>query len=112
VDIISRDRNPGAPPQWAEVEAGEPDLLADSASPHHARTLFLCWPPLNEPMAWESLRLYRGTTVAEIGEARGGCTGSANFWDELEKNWRLTHELPLPRWPGIRDSLRVWQRAN
>ena len=112
VDIIAWDRNPGAPPHWTEVVAGEPHLLSDPASPHHARTLFLCWPPLNEPMAAEAVKLYRGGTLAEIGEARDGCTGSEAFYDELERNWRLTHELPLPRWPGIEDSLRIWQRAE
>lgn len=111
VDITAFDANPLAPPHWHPVEQGTPETLLPRAdSPLHARALMLCWPPLNEPLADRALALYRGDTVIEIGEGPGGNTGTDAFHARLREEWRLVRELELPRWPGARDSLRIWSR--
>jgi len=112
VDILAFDRNPNAPPHWSKVAEGDEKLLADPQSPLHTRSLMLCWPPLNEPLALEALQLYRGETIIDIGEPRGGNTGSAAYIEKLETEYSLVESLSLPRWPGCQDELRVWLRNS
>jgi hypothetical protein len=110
VDITAMDRNEKAPPQWSAVVHGDESLLEDASSPLHQKSLMLCWPPLSELLAERALQLYRGDTVIDIGEPRGGNTGTPAFADNLEANFSLVESLSLPRWPGCRDELRVWVR--
>ena len=111
VDILSYDRNPSAPPHWSPVQAGDETVLNDPRSPLHQRSLFLCWPPLDEPLAFRALELYRGETVVEIGEPGGGRTGTLDFSQALEARWTPVAKLALPQWPGFRDELRIWTRS-
>jgi hypothetical protein len=112
VDILAFDRNSNAPPHWSRISEGDDQLLADPASPLHERSLMLCWPPLNEPMALHAIQLYRGDTVIDIGEPKGGNTGSLEFTEKLERDFSLAESLPLPRWPSCQDELRVWLKNS
>ena len=111
-DILAFDRYP--PPdrrnrwhageqQWTEVRPGGPRLLAR----HPGRTLFLCWPPEDEPMAAACLQAYQGGTLIYVGEApRDRATG---FFAAVE-TWDPVETLDLPQWESVHDGLVVLRR--
>ncbi len=121
-DIVAFDLDPlgaGAPgppeymveaPRWPPyfpVRAGG----TEQAALHPDRTLFLCWPPYNDPMAADCLRLYTGSTVIYVGEW-GGCTADDQFHDTLERDWEELEHVALPQWDGPHDALWVYQRKG
>ncbi len=110
VDIIALDRNVAAPPSWSKVEEGDETILRNTNCEYRKRSLMLCWPPLNESFAENALAHYEGDTLIDIGEPKGGNTGTLAFSEKLESGWTLVESLSLPRWPGCRDELRVWVR--
>lgn len=75
-------------------------------------TLFLCWPPLGDPMASRALSSFKGDTLAYIGEPKGGCTGDHEFHHLLERDWEGSMNCALPRWEGINDELLVYRRRT
>jgi hypothetical protein len=77
---------------------------------HPNRALFLCWPPYNEPMASDCLKLYRGSTVIYIGEGWRGCTGDNRFHELLDDHWDQIDECELDQWYGMHDRLTIWTR--
>lgn len=58
-------------------------------------------------MALEALNHLAPRSVIYVGEWRGR-TASPEFHAFLEANYRLERELPLPNWPGFRDTLRIY----
>jgi len=112
-DILAFDRYP--PPdrrnrwhagehQWTEVKPGGPRLLAR----HPRRTLFLCWPPEDEPMAAQCLQVYEGNTLAYVGEVPG--EGGATALGPALEDWEPTETLALPQWESVHDRLFVMRR--
>lgn len=102
------DANPGAGPHWSEVEYGTPEMMSELPDLSE-RTLLLVWPPLDEPMAEETLAAFSGNRVIHVGEWRGR-TGSTGFHDQLERDYRLETSLEIPRWPGFSDDVRIFTR--
>jgi len=76
----------------------------------HDRTLFLCWPDYEDGWAHEALSLYKGKTLAYVGEGHGGCTGDDALHALIEKDWKLKEEVPIPQWWGIHDELCIYER--
>lgn len=99
------DREPAPAPRWHPVEPAAPEQL-DELGDH---ALFLCWPPLGDPMAEEALARYPGRVALYAGEWEGR-TGSAEFHKRLSRGWKLLERVELPRWPGFGDELRVYER--
>jgi SAM-dependent methyltransferase len=98
----------GARP-YTKVREGDERM----AEVHPNRTLLLCWPPYNEPMAAQALRLYRragGRRVIYVGEGFHGCTGNTQFHKQLGRDWREVEEIALAQWPGIHDSMWCYER--
>jgi len=113
-DIICYDITPPGGPepncyrhaiQYHLVEQGGPEM----ASQHPDRTLFLCWPPYATSMAAQCLEHYMGNRLILVGEGWGGCTGDDRFFELLD-GWNETFDLDIPRWDGIHDYLRVFER--
>ncbi|PZM77136.1 MAG: hypothetical protein DKT66_28265 [Candidatus Melainabacteria bacterium] len=114
-DIIAYDFAPSATGRngytlktnsWTEVLPATETTVAY----HPDRTLFLCWPPLNDEMAYRALRAYTGDSLIYIGEPFPGCTADENFHDRLEKNWVLVKKIDLKRWHLIKDSAFFYTR--
>lgn len=106
-DIVAYDRAVEAPPFWSEVSLGGPERVAE----HADRTLFLCWPPMGEPLAADCLSVYRGERVLSIGErGEAARTGDARFRELLARDFAEERQLGLPCWPGFTDCLTVYQR--
>lgn len=93
---------------WTDVQLGGPEQLPR----YPERTLFLCWPPYDTPMASECLRLYSGDTLIYVGEVEGGVTGDPDFHRQLAREWtpQLTHHIPT--WDTMRDRLVVYKRRK
>lgn len=112
VNILAYDKNPGNSAQstklWTEVQVGEPEIL--SSPDLSNRTLLLCWPPYDDPMAFDSLTAYKGNKLIYIGEQEGGCTATSEFFEELSLNWTLIDHLSIPHWDGVWDHLMIWER--
>ena len=77
---------------------------------HHS--LFLCWPPLNDDMAAKCLEVFKGEYLIYVGEAAGGCTADDHFFEILRQSYTLKERIQIPSWPGIDDSLWVYERAK
>lgn len=93
--------------QYMEVKRGGPEVLVGRPEV----TLFLCWPPYDDPMAFEALRAFEGDTLIYVGEGWGGCTADDGFFEELQENWEFKKEVVIPRWYGIYDRCEVYVRA-
>lgn len=82
---------------------------AEVARVHRDRTLMLCWPAREVPMASEALEAHTGSRVVHIG-ARG-LTGDAAFHDRLASDYALTRVIDLPQWwIPTRDRVEFWER--
>jgi hypothetical protein len=103
-DVLAYDRNPAAPPHWTAVEEGDESGVRE----YGYRTLFLCWPSYQEPMAYEALRAYSGSRVAYVGELNGR-TADAAFHRLLSEKFELRREVEIPVWPGYRDRLYLFE---
>lgn len=113
-DVIAY--NEDVPPQWGKfkdqshlfhpVEIGGPEALRE----HGDRTLLLVWPPLNDPMGADCLQNWNGRYVCYVGEGYGDCTGDDAFHETLEQCYRLIDWIPMSVWPGVHDSLHVYEK--
>jgi len=98
--------------RWTEIVEGNTSAAAE----HPERSLFLCWPPYNQPVASKALAAYQGDTVVYIGERpaypgdEACCTGDPAYFAHLERDFELVEEVPLPNWTGVSDTLSVWRR--
>jgi hypothetical protein len=105
-DVVAFDLNPYAPPHWTRVEAGDEGTVQE----HTKRTLFLCWPSYQEPMAYQALERYAGQHFAYIGEMNGRTADEA-FHRILQERFQLKREVVIPVWPGYKDRLYLFERA-
>lgn len=88
--------------QWTAVEHADETIVSN----YPDRTLFVCWPPMNNTVE-SALLNYKGNTVIYVGEPNGGCTGWA---DKLDTDWELSQRYTIPQWDGIHDVLVVYKR--
>lgn len=91
---------------WTIVFKMRDDIFDDTEN----WTLFLCWPPYEEAMAYNMISKYKGKHVIYIGEGDGGCTADEKFHDYLYENFILTTTIQLPQWFGMHDIMEVWDR--
>jgi hypothetical protein len=94
--------------RWVKVKRGSPLTLRQAKWKHHA--LLLSWPPYDELMADEAIRLFRGDTLIYIGEGFGGCTGDDAFHRRLEAEWDEVGCYRIPQWDGIHDRVYIYTR--
>jgi len=83
------------------------------------RALLLVFPPPG-PMAAQCLGAYSGSTVAYVGEGRGGVNGDGTFFDALEgratggegDDWDLVETHDLAPFPGGHERLYIFKRKR
>lgn len=122
VDVISSDVNPPLgtdhennewhrnASQFVKVEKRDAVEAVLNSSP--SRTLFLSWPPFDDPIGYQTLRAYRGERVIVIGEGEGGCTANDDFFTLLEEQWCfVTGHRPV-QFFGIHDYVTVFDRKS
>lgn len=93
---------------WFDIYVGGPASAAD----HPDRTLFLCWPPYQDPFAYETLCAYRGDRFIYVGEYVGGSCADDDFFAALEECWEDVYCHWIPRFPGMYDHLTVYRRKR
>ena len=76
------------------------------------RSLFLCWPPHDDPMANNALNRYEGNILIYVGEGPGDACADDNFFETLEEHWEIIDETKIPQHYGIRDWLEVYRRKK
>lgn len=115
VDVVAYDEKPYENKWcnniWTDIEKGD----ADSGQNHPNRTLFLCWPPYETPMAYDAVKAHMeagGRKVIYIGEGYGGCTGDDDFHDLMETEYECISTVHIPQWYGIHDCLSIYQRIG
>lgn len=91
---------------WTEVLPA----TETTAAYHPDRALFLCWPPLNDEMAYRALRSYKGDSLIYIGEEFPGCTADEQFHQLVQRQWVLKEKIDLKRWHLIKDSAFFYVR--
>lgn len=104
---LARGEYSGSEP-WADVACGSAE---DAVRAHPERTLFLCWPPADDPMAFRALSLTRAEHLIFVGWQDDDITGSREFHQLIRKSWRLVEAVEIPQWPEMRDRLFVYRRA-
>lgn len=87
---------------WTEVKQGDEKVIDNF--PDHA--LFICWPYC----AGHFLERYKGETVIYIGEPAYGCCAEPEFFEELDKKFKLVKEVEIPKWNDIGDTMLVYRR--
>lgn len=91
--------------QHTEIAYGTPESILN----HPGLTLFMSWPPLNDPMAENCLDNYKGTKLIVITE---DCCATPEFHARLRKEWTLIDTIDIPRWPHVRDWLGIYGRSE
>jgi len=81
-----------------------------SIEKYDPEVLMMVWAPLGTSMAYESLKAFKGNLLVWIGESNGGCTGNADFFTELEENWKMIDDIDMTSWRGIHDGCSIWHR--
>jgi hypothetical protein len=116
VDVLAYDIAPAGAPgckngwhgdatSWTKVVKGGPERAAYCPE----RTLFLCWPPYSNPMAYHALKCYQGNTLVYVGEDSYGCTGDEAFHDLLDSEWEREW-YSIPSYDYIHDGMQVCTR--
>lgn len=95
-------------PVFFDVKQGGPEVLAN----YPDRTLFLCWPPYANDMASLCLAAHTGKRLVYIGEAAGGCTADARFFEMLDADWHEVASHTPIQWSGIHDEIVVYERGK
>lgn len=91
---------------WFTVVTAGPSIVKRFPN----RTLFICWPPYQERLAYDALRFYRGNTFVYVGERMGGCCGDDRFFNRLHREWKQIDSCNLIQWEYLHDGMTVWRR--
>jgi hypothetical protein len=113
--IIAYERDLGSSNKYAFTRAYGTVLEGDEKTlqiTDDRLSLLLCWPNYNTDFAYNCLRMFKGNRIAYIGEPEGGCTGNLHFFELLRREWFLLNTISIPQWPGIHDSLFVYERLD
>ncbi len=89
---------------WAVVLQGDESIASASAK----RTLFLCWPPVESQMAFNSLVRFMdkgGKYFIFIGDSR--LCAEKRFYDKLLK-YKILFESEIPSWKNINERLVIY----
>ena len=108
-DKFLSDNTYGHKKQYIPINSGDHTVL-EKFSPK--MTLFLCWPPCDEDMAYDCIKAFKGKYFIYIGEGPYGCTGDDKFHEELENNWNWLNSHDIPQWSGLHDELNIYKRKS
>ncbi len=93
------------------IDYHDMDSMSSVKKFREANVLMLVWPPYDNSMGYDALKEFKGNKFVYVGEERGGCTGTDDFFDLLEKEWiRIEPEHNNKSWPGIDDSTKFFTR--
>lgn len=112
IDIIAYDTEPYknhyVDAQWTDVLKGSYRHMAK----HRERSLMMCWPPYDEPLAYNALQFYTGEYLVYVGEGEDGCTADHNFYDLLSREWEEVYRKYAVNWSGIHSHNCIYRRKT
>ena len=73
--------------------------------------LMMVWAPPASPMAYNSLKAFKGNLLVWIGQGYQGANGNDAFFIELDENWKEVANIDMPRWDDGNDGCTVFQRT-
>lgn len=84
------------------------DILASRS--RESDVLLLSWPPYWNDLADSSLQSFKGNRLVYIGEEWGGCTATDEFFNLLDKDWKLSRTVKLNNFSPIQESVFMYRR--
>jgi hypothetical protein len=85
----------GATKAWTNIITGG----AETVATYPNRTLFMSFPPAEEPFAADVLKTYAGKKFVFVGETcSDSCTGDKEFHSLLASQWREVKSVKIPNW--------------
>jgi hypothetical protein len=97
-DLRSEEKDPTYHHTWATSKWSAGVIVADAVQAvklHTNRALLMIYPPRACDTAAHVLKAYQGNTLLYHGEARGGCTGSDAFFNELDRDWTVVRQTTV-----------------
>lgn len=91
---------------WYEVRKGGPEILQYFDGQDDI--LFLCWPELDNGIATNCLKNFKGRRIIYIGHER--FTGDKEFHAEVKEKWKLIAWRIKPSWYGVQDEIKVYDK--
>lgn len=73
------------------------------------RTLFLCWPPMND-LAFFCINFLHAKYFIYIGEDMYGCNANNRFFRYRNRHFKQIKGLAIPKWWGLHDFLEIYER--
>ena len=108
VDIKVTDINPWKK-TYTEIETMDG---VNAVKTYLTDVLITVWPPYQCEQIGQTLKQFKGNTLIYLGENRQGCTGSQEFFDELESSWELKEQIKMQNWRGLFDAMYVYVRKE
>ncbi len=71
------------------------------------RTLLLIWPSDNLNWAHDLLNKAKWKKIIYIGEWRDGRMATSSFFDKIQNEFMIQKIIPMPRYPGWKDSCYI-----
>ena len=95
---------------WTDIVRGD----ATAIKQYPDRSLFMSFPPEDDPFAYDVLRRYKGDRFVYVGEPAGGVTGDEKFHNLVARGWKEVKTVEIPRWESssgfLQDALTVYER--
>ncbi len=99
---------------WSRVLPGNESFLKlqNWNAGKYPQTMIISYPPDNTNDAARALYNFSGRHLIYLGQTPGGVTGTRDFFDLLDRNWKLTKILDNPHVPGYQDRVFIFDRLK
>lgn len=98
---------PNGKTPWFNVQKCDEDFV-----PPRNRSLFMCWPPYDDSVAFDILSRYSGDTLVYVGEYEGGACADGQFFELIDDSWDQIEWYDIPQFYGLHDELTIYKRKG
>ena len=98
----------GYEPRFTFIKTKYMNTLEAVYTHRKCKVMMSIWPPYDDEMAFHALLEFKGDKFIYIGDPR--CTGTADFFRELDARWTLVKKLSIPQWFVADDHCYFYQR--
>lgn len=83
----------------------------DAINKYETNYLIICWPPKDQPMANDALKVYKGDYLIYYGEDSDGCCADYYFFKTLEHEWEdFDSNFDNRNWNSFNDEVSIYKR--